>query len=98
MKLKFPKKIRVGKTQYTVVRKYTRLNALGQISYDTRMIAIATRDKFGTPLSTSEQNELFWHELTHGILRDMGHPLCDNERFVDAFARRLSGAVESAEF
>ena len=98
MKRKLPKKIKVGHTNYAVVRKYKRLRDIGEIDYKGRVVSVATRDKFGNRLSVSEQFEVFWHEVVHGILHDMEHPLRDNERFVVAFSRRLNGALESAEF
>jgi hypothetical protein len=41
--------------------------------------------------------DTFWHELTHAVLHDMGHPLRDDEKFVVKFANRLSCAIDSAQ-
>lgn len=98
MKTKLPKEVRVGAKRYAVVRKYANLSKTGRIDYEDGTIAVATRDSKGIRLSKEEQHEVFWHELTHGILNDMGHPMRDNERFVTAFAKRLNKAIFSAKF
>jgi hypothetical protein len=98
MKRKLPKQIKVGATKYAVVRKYKRLKNIGEVDYKERVISVATRDARGANLAVSEQFEVFWHEVIHGILHDMNHKLRDDERFVVAFARRLNGAIESAKF
>lgn len=98
MKVKFPKEIRVGKKTYKVTRRYTRSSHLGHIKYGADEIMVATQDRFGSRLSKEEQLNTFWHELTHGILHDMRHPMRNNEKFVNAFASRLTKAVLSAKF
>jgi hypothetical protein len=98
MKNRLPKEIRVGTKRYAVVRKAKNLAKVGRIDYEDGTIAVAVHDSRGVPLSAQEQHEVFWHEMTHGILNDMGHPLRDNERFVTAFAKRLNKAIFSAKF
>jgi hypothetical protein len=98
MKAKLPKQIRVGAKRYEVVRKYATKSELGHIQYEDPTIFVATRDRGGIRLSVEDQHETFWHELTHGILHDMNHPLRDNERFVKAFSKRLNRAIFSAKF
>lgn len=44
-----------------------------------------------------ELTDTFWHEVTHAILRDMDHPLWRSEKFVSAFARRMTEIVLTAE-
>jgi hypothetical protein len=40
----------------------------------------------------------FWHEVTHAILHDMdAYVKWDNEKFVDAFSKRLAQVIDSAE-
>jgi len=42
--------------------------------------------------------DTFWHELTHAILYEMGHPLRKDEDFVTKFSGLLNTAILSAEF
>jgi hypothetical protein len=97
--MKIPREITVGKKTYTVrfVKWLHGPPSIGRVYYDQNVIQIATQDCRGTPLGSEEIDDTFWHELTHCILHDMGHDLCDNERFVTAFANRLSTAVNSAK-
>ena len=97
--MKIPKEITVGRKTYAVrfVNKLHNPPSIGRVYYDQNVIQIAKQDCHGTPLEAEEVDDTFWHELTHCILHDMGHDLCDNERFVKAFANRLSNAVNSAK-
>ena len=97
--MKIPKEITVGRKKYTVrfVNKLHNPPSIGRVYYDQKVIQIAKQDCHGTPLEAEEVDDTFWHELTHCILDDMGHPLCSDERFVTAFANRLSNAVNSAK-
>ena len=98
--MKIPKQVTVGNKTYTIATTYKIHNppSLGRVYYDEKLIQIAKLDSYGTPLASEEIDDVFWHELTHAILHDMGHDLCDNERFVTAFANRLTNAVNSAKF
>ena len=64
----------------------------GGINYGLRRIDIV---KTHPP---KEVMETFWHEVTHAVLHSMGHPLTRDEKFVTTFAKRLNGAIWSAEF
>jgi predicted SprT family Zn-dependent metalloprotease len=70
---------------------------MGRTYFDENRIEIAKFDNQGNTFEQEEIDDTFWHELTHCILYDMGNSLCDNERFVTAFANRLSQAVNSAK-
>jgi len=98
--MKIPTEITVGKNTYKIQFTYKIHNpsSLGRTHYDLKLINLAKLDSYGTPLEEVEVDDAFWHELTHAILHDMGHDLCDNERFVTAFANRLTNAVNSAKF
>lgn len=95
-----PKQISVGRRRYTVTRvERINRNDIGTIDYAAKHIMISTRNprtQQAVPLKM--QTHTFWHELTHAILKDMGHRLEANEEFVDAFARRLNNAIHSAKF
>ena len=94
--MKIPKEITVGKTTYTIRRSGKGSN-LGHIDYQTNIICVATQDSYGNKLDAEEVHDTFWHELTHAVLHDMGHPLRDDEKFVGKFAYKLSCAVDSAK-
>ena len=89
-------KIRLGKTLYTVRTVRTFPGAYtGLIDFDGCTIDVATHDKLYKRKRTSAQiADSLWHEVTHGVLADMAHPLFKNERFVTAFSTRLAKAIQ----
>lgn len=90
--MKLPSKMRVGSRMYSIEVVEAMLDkCYGRINYDKRLIRIHKRKPRG-------MSETFWHETVHAILHDMEHPLYRNERFVTAFADRLSKAINSAQF
>mgnify|MGYP006271243367 CR=1 FL=1 len=97
-----PRRIRIGKKQYTVDVVETMLNRtdMARVFYDTREIKLGKRSSVtGRRYTRKEMNDSFWHELVHAILYDMDeHALNKNEKFVTAFASRLSEAIDSARF
>ena len=95
-----PKKIRVSKKWFTVLQPdvITPGRPMGRISYGVQLIQVAQIDRRGQRFKREERYDTFWHELTHAILADMEHPLERNEKFVRAFANRLTGAILSAKF
>ena len=92
-----PTKITVGKTTYSV-RRGAPSGCLGNVDYDKKVISVAMRDGLGNELEPEEVRDTFWHEMTHAILHDMKHKLETDEKFVTAFADRLTQAVNSARF
>jgi len=97
--MQIPRRISVGRKTYEITRPQTIQDpaAMGRTYFDENRIEIAKFDNQGNTFEQEEIDDTFWHELTHAILYDMGHDLCDNERFVIAFANRLSSAVNSAK-
>jgi hypothetical protein len=97
--MKIPKKITVGEKKYKVEMSKELIDgvAVGAISFGAQRIILSTHAN-GKKLAQAEVSNSFWHELTHAILEDMGHDLTDNERFVRAFANKLSDAIDSAKF
>ena len=98
--MKIPTKIKVGRKKYVVVSApslpYCRM---GDVEYRAATIRIAERARYsGRSYSQDEKSNVFWHELTHAILKDMGSKLAANEDFVIAFSNRLHGAIKSARF
>jgi hypothetical protein len=98
--MQIPKQVTVNTTRYAVesVQQISGKRR-GYIHYDDKYIKVATHNPVtGKPRSERQQAQTFWHEMTHAILRDMGHRLASNEEFVDAFATRLNDAIYSAKF
>ena len=97
--MQIPKKITVGTKTYAIiqVKKARTKNTLAAIDYQHGIIWMATHDMQDNKLGKEEMADTFWHELTHAVLHDMGHDLCYDEKFVTAFANRLSSAVDSAQ-
>jgi hypothetical protein len=94
-----PTRIRVGLRRYDVLQPdhCAVKGAAGAVFYQQRVIEVALRlrKRKRTP---AQRSETFWHEVTHAVLHDMKHPLAHNERFVTAFAKRLSDTINSARF
>jgi len=97
--MKIPKRIRVGSIEYAtiMVDKAKRQDTLGTIDYTHGIIWLAKKDAYGNKLDKTELADSFWHEMTHAVLHDMKHELCSDEKFVNAFANRLSSAINSAQ-
>ena len=97
--MQIPRRISVGKKTYEITRPHTIQDpaAYGRTYFEENRIELAQFDNHGNTFEQVEVDDTFWHELTHAILYDMGHDLCANERFVTAFANRLSDAVNSAK-
>ena len=101
MNMPIPTSIKLGKHRYTVATHGTMpyLAAKGSIDYSIKRISLGQRcNVSGRTYSPKERAETFWHEVTHGILHSMNHPLYLNEKFVEEFAKRLNNAIHSAEF
>jgi hypothetical protein len=96
---KIPKKLHVGAKSYKVVKVHSlKSYHSGEVEYRAALIKIAQYLKVGTVklrIAKREQWETFWHEVVHAILRDMQRHDLNNERFVNAFSRRLYQALES---
>lgn len=97
MKVKLPKKIKIGNKWIRVehlheVKAEDGEDIMGRVSYHRGHMQIAHK------YPAAEVRNTFWHETIHAILHDMGHDFYDNERFVTAFANRLSNAIDSAKF
>jgi len=94
-----PKKLHVGTKSYKVVKVHSlKSYRSGEVEYRAALIKIAQYLKVGAVklrIAKREQWETFWHEVVHAILRDMQRHDLNNERFVNAFNRRLYQALES---
>jgi len=60
--------------------------------YDDQRMSIDIRE------SSDKKGHTYLHELTHGILTVMNHPLNDDETFVDLFSGLLHQALVTAKF
>lgn len=101
-KLELPKKVKVGDKWYSVdvVESMQRKGHMGGINYTSRKIEVSRRSNVTQRnFKLGEMKDSFWHEMVHAILRDMGEDtLNQNEKFVTAFANRLTKAIDSARF
>ena len=99
--MRIPKKIKVGSKWYSVNKfKHMRTKgAMGGVWYKDAVIEVATHSNMcGVRFKREDVYNTFWHELTHAILKDMGSKLEGDEKFVEAFADRLTDAILSAKF
>lgn len=99
--MKIPKSFRLGDANYTVSTKRSvgRGSVWGRCWLDIHHIEIATHWKRKPRPETGSRGVgvTFWHEVTHAILSDMGHPLNDDENFVIAFSKKLGQVIETSE-
>lgn len=96
-----PHSLKIGTRRYkVVVQQYkTPPGTMGEVDYARALITVATHSsRSGRRFRHNEVHDTFWHEVTHGILREMGHHLWRSERFVTRFASLLTRAIESARF
>jgi hypothetical protein len=102
IKTPIPSKIRIGRRQYSVelLETMPQKRTMGRISYTAQTIKLGQRSNLTKKKYSPESvQETFWHEITHGILYDMGRDTLNrDERFVAGFAHRLSKAIKSASF
>ena len=105
MSRKIPKKVRINRTTYQVKSVHSfKTCKLGEIDHNERQITLARNVRYGSAaidkkvfrLSKEEQWETYWHEIVHGILRDMRRHDLNNERFVNAFCLRLYSVLKGA--
>jgi hypothetical protein len=84
--------IQIGRTVYEVksTKDFKNSVRIGRIDYNHKTITVARRVGFSKRrLNVVERKQILFHEVVHGILHDMRHPLDSNEKFVDEFAKRL---------
>ena len=99
--MKIPKRITVGRKKYHVgVSKYSaQKGTMGTISYTAQVITLGSHSRVtGQRYKKEDVIDTFWHEVTHAILKDMGSRLEADEKFVTAFAHRLTHLITKAEF
>jgi predicted SprT family Zn-dependent metalloprotease len=94
-----PTNVKVGKRKYNIVQAPAQRYryALGYIEYTPQIIHVHTVRKNGNPISEDKQLEIFWHELTHAILYEMGNKLHRSEAFVTEFSKLLHQAIKSRQ-
>jgi len=99
--MEIPARITVGSRLYVInKRKRPRKRfTVGEVSYTKQYIDVITHSNWtGRAFKSEELSDTFWHELTHAILYEMGHPLHKDEDFVTKFSGLLNTAILSAEF
>lgn len=101
MTQRYPKRVTVGQRKYDikVERHSPTRGTMGEVDYAKQLITIGTHSTLtGHSYKPEGVHDTFWHELTHAILYEMGHPYYKNEKFVAKFATHLTKAIETAEF
>lgn len=92
-----PYSFKIGRHEYNVLTNSASplTNVNGHFYPDSR--AISVYPLVNMRWRTKRQmSETFWHETTHAILHDMGHPLWKDEAFVTAFSKRLNQVIHTA--
>jgi len=98
--VQIPKEFKLGKKTYTVslVRHTAPRGTMGKVHYEAGIVHVATNSSISDrSFKTEEVADTFWHEVTHAILRDMGHRQWNDEKFVTAFANRLTQVITTAK-
>jgi len=101
MKQRYPRRMTIGRKKYDikVERHSPTRGTMGEVTYSHQLITIGTHSTLtGHSYKAEAVHDTFWHELTHAILYEMGHPYYKNEKFVSKFATHLTKAIETAEF
>jgi hypothetical protein len=72
------------------VKQFKGKTYIGQVDYKKKLITVALYGGItGEKLTRYEVLQAYYHEVVHFILHDMKHPLNNNEKFVDDFAKRM---------
>ena len=99
--MKIPRRITIGKKKFDVLvtDRGPIKGVMGAVSYGDKLIQIGIRSWYTNKRFKQEDiTDTFWHEVTHAILKDMDHKLEADEKFVTAFANRLTKVITKAEF
>lgn len=70
---------------------------LGEASYRLEEIRLQNILP-GIPLTPLRQEQVFFHELVHHILREMQSKKKDDEKFVELFSSLLQQAINTMEY
>lgn len=95
--MELPKRFKLNKRAYTVSTVSGTGRTTGYFYPAVGAIMVVTTNK-GKPRKPQAVQTTFWHEATHAILHDMGHPLTSDEQFVTAFSTRLVKLINTSEF
>jgi hypothetical protein len=85
--MQIPKTVKIGRKKYHIGRVKMRGFTRGKVFPEMGIIEMGSADPY-----------VFWHELTHAILYEMGDDWWRNEKFVIEFSKRLDQAVKTARF
>jgi hypothetical protein len=84
--MQIPKSVKIGKRKWHINTVPLQGLSRGHCYPAAALIEMASDDTY-----------VFWHELTHAILHDMGANYKD-EQFVIDFSKRLDQAIKTARF
>ena len=90
MKQQLPRTFKIGKKQYRVAPDIALpYRVRGRVFPMTGVIQLSPKH--------SDDPAIFWHEVTHAILYEMGDAWRD-EKFVEGFSKRLTQCIKTARF
>lgn len=97
MKYTIPSRFVLGKQDWLVTLSERSATCYGRTWYDSQHIVLHMQSR-GRPVRHATTARTFWHEATHAILHSMGHPLYNDEKFVEQFSGRLFQLITTAKF
>jgi hypothetical protein len=83
--MQIPSSFKLGKRKYNVTSA-PNASCRGQVFPAMGFIELRGDDPY-----------VFWHEVTHAILHDMGDTRWKDEKFVTEFSRRMNQVIKTAE-
>jgi hypothetical protein len=91
--LNIPETVKIGWRNYAITQGESRLSdkgcdLYGEILYEERKIYLYDK------IDTDEKSVTLLHEITHGILYNMGSKLRTDENFVTAFTENLYQVIK----
>ena len=97
--MKLPKTVLINRKRF-IFKTVKSRSYFGRIYYQDREIRLSTLDrKSGKMPSAKRMDETLVHELTHGVLYEMGlKALAFDEKFVTRFAKLFNNAIYSLKY
>ena len=84
--MQIPSSFKLGKRKYNVSTVRIAKGVRGRVYPSMALIELRGDDPY-----------VFWHEVTHAILHDMGDTRWKDEKFVTEFSRRVNQVIKTAE-
>jgi hypothetical protein len=94
--MKIPEKLQIAGRTFKVIfdnKPLLKPNLSGQIQYNQCKIILRKSDEYGI-YARDQQEQIFLHEIVHGILNAMDHQANDDEGFVESFSQYLHQIIK----